>query len=375
MDLEIGSRLMDFSCGLFFMFQILGTLALYVKGKEHRLQRLSFFFMLYLLCISAFEFIVFFVYNFLGEQEIPITDMLQMTVVPLALFFLYRLTHTHGMRLRWAVFHAAPYVLAFLLYVVCQSQIVYDGILVVALVHSVGIISYGFVAIRKYNQQLLATFSSDENLSLRWMWQILFLFFLLCVTWFVTTQFGDAWIAAIYNVLCSVILGLFCYFVYRQEDMLEALLEAGVSEDEFNAKNSECHEETLTDAKDDADDQNQDSNTTSLQYHFADRFEQLFSEEKIYLQPTLNVNELATRLGTNRTYLSSYLNHQLNTTFYAYINQWRLMDAENLLGDPELSLEEVAMKSGFNSLTSFRRYFMSAKGMTPTSFRKKQKIC
>lgn len=352
MDLEIGSRLRDFSCGLFFMFQILGTLALYVKGREHRLQRLSFFFMLYLLGISAFEFVVFFVYNFLGEQEIPITDMLQMTVVPLALFFLYRLTHTHGMRLRWAVLHAAPYVLAFLLYAVCPSQTVYDGILAIALVHSVGIISYGFVAIRRYNLQLLATFSSDENLSLRWMWQILFLFFLLCVTWFVATQFGDAWIAAIYNVLCSVILGLFCYFVYRQEDMLEALLEAGVAEDD-----------------------SQESVTPSLQYHFEQRFEQLFSEEKIYLQPTLNVNELASKLGTNRTYLSSYLNHQLNTTFYAYINQWRLKEAEKLLRDQDLSLEEVAMKSGFNSLTSFRRYFVSAKGMTPTSFRKKQKIC
>ena len=51
-DPDFTSRLRDFSCGLFFMFQLLGTAALYAKGRHHQLQHSAFYFMLYLLGIS-----------------------------------------------------------------------------------------------------------------------------------------------------------------------------------------------------------------------------------------------------------------------------------------------------------------------------------
>ena len=98
MNLDIPSRIRDFSCGLFLMFQILGTFALYIKGRHHALQRSAFYFMLYLLGISLLEFFLFFIHNFIGENMVPMTDMLQTTVVPLALMLLYRLTHSRSMR-------------------------------------------------------------------------------------------------------------------------------------------------------------------------------------------------------------------------------------------------------------------------------------
>ena len=91
-------RLRDFSCGLFLMLQVSGTIVMYIKGRKHKLQRSAFYFMFYLLLISVFEFYVFFIDNILGSQERPVTDMLQTTAVPLALFLLYRLTHPYNMR-------------------------------------------------------------------------------------------------------------------------------------------------------------------------------------------------------------------------------------------------------------------------------------
>lgn len=77
MDTASWIRLEDFSCGIFFMFQVMGTLMLYLKGRTHRLQRAVFWLMFYLLAISSFEFYVFFIDNFLGSQMRPVTNLNQ----------------------------------------------------------------------------------------------------------------------------------------------------------------------------------------------------------------------------------------------------------------------------------------------------------
>ena len=352
---DISSRLRDFSCGLFLMFQILGTLALYIKGRHHELQRSAFYFMLYLLGISLLEFFLFFIHNFIGKNMVAMTDMLQTTVVPLALMLLYRLTHQRGMRWLPALVNAAPYVAALLTYAICPSAIVYRGILFVAIAHSFFIITYGVVAVRKFNKQLAANFSSDDNLSLRWMRLFLLLYVALAVVWLVATTSASQLVAAAYNVMCSVILGLLCYFVYRQEDMLE-VLQAMPLPHGASTKEEEPDELTATPCQ--------------PRYHFDEAFETMFSDRQIYLNPSLNINDLAQELGTNRTYVSNYINQQLHTTFYEYVNDWRMKRAMGLLTSTNLTLQEVATQSGFNSISSFRRYFVTKMGQTPSAYKK-----
>ena len=355
MDPEISSRLRDFSCGLFLMFQILGTVALYIKGRTHQLQRSAFYFMLYLLGISLFEFFEFFVYSFLGDRQTAITNMLQMTVVPLALMLLYRLTHSHGLRLSLAVLNASPYVMSLAVYAIRPSDMIYKGILWVALAHSVFTIAYGVVAVRQFNKRLVVCFSSDDNLSLRWMRLFLLLYVALAVVWFVTTKTSTHYAAAYYNVMCSVILALLCYFVYRQEDMLEVLQNSAAGD----GHDAQPDDPSLANPAD-----------GRSRYHFDEVFREVFREKCIYLNPQLNINDLAQELGTNRTYLSNYINQQLHSTFYEYVNGWRIEHAMRLLATTELSLQEVAMQSGFNSISSFRRYFVGKMGQTPSAYKK-----
>ena len=87
------------------------------------------------------------------------------------------------------------------------------------------------------------------------------------------------------------------------------------------------------------------------------RLETLMEEQKYYLKPTLTLNELAQELNTNRTYISSYLNRQMNMTFYDYINKLRIERAAIPLmrEHPEYKLEFVASQSGFASISTFRR--------------------
>ncbi|MCR4878629.1 MAG: helix-turn-helix domain-containing protein, partial [Bacteroidales bacterium] len=80
----------------------------------------------------------------------------------------------------------------------------------------------------------------------------------------------------------------------------------------------------------------------------------------------------ATLLGTNRQYLSTYINQEKQKTFYDYINDFRLEEAKALMdgmnSDRLYSLDEVAGMSGFNSYSTFLRSFAKKYGLTPSKY-------
>ena len=55
---------------------------------------------------------------------------------------------------------------------------------------------------------------------------------------------------------------------------------------------------------------------------------------------------------------------------YQYITKRRVMLAQELLGDTDLSVMDIALQSGFFSLSTFNRVFKDLNGCSPTEFRK-----
>jgi hypothetical protein len=51
----------------------------------------------------------------------------------------------------------------------------YRGIIIFSALHAVAIISYGFIAVHRYNEELRTNFSTDERLSLNWLRYLLLL--------------------------------------------------------------------------------------------------------------------------------------------------------------------------------------------------------
>lgn len=98
--------------------------------------------------------------------------------------------------------------------------------------------------------------------------------------------------------------------------------------------------------------------------------ERLMDEEELYLKRDLTLTDLAQALGTNRTYVSNYLSQMLHQTFYDYINQLRIerMSIPLLQEHPEYKLEYIASRSGFASMSTFRRAFVRLTGQTPGQF-------
>lgn len=83
----------------------------------------------------------------------------------------------------------------------------------------------------------------------------------------------------------------------------------------------------------------------------------------------LPLDEIAEIAGFSKYHFTRLFKQFANTTFYKYLNQKRIAHAELLLADPEISITEVALDSGFSSLSAFIRMFKLIKQCTPTEFR------
>ena len=103
---------------------------------------------------------------------------------------------------------------------------------------------------------------------------------------------------------------------------------------------------------------------------FSAEVEALFVEKKLHRNHDLSVSQLAREIGTNRSYLSAWLNNTLGTNFCDFVNGYRIADAEAMLacGDCSMTQDEIATTVGFNSLSTFRRAFIKKHGITPRQY-------
>lgn len=103
------------------------------------------------------------------------------------------------------------------------------------------------------------------------------------------------------------------------------------------------------------------------------RLERLLNEDKIFLDPEINLPDLTKLLGTNRTYLSLLINQEFGLNFNQFINKYRIEEACKLLLQPEndeLTVKEIGEKCGFSTYPSFIRWFREYYETTPGAYRK-----
>ena len=76
-------------------------------------------------------------------------------------------------------------------------------------------------------------------------------------------------------------------------------------------------------------------------------------------------------MGTNHTYLSTYLNSNLNQTFSVWLNTLRIEESKHILTDGQKkSIEEIGVMVGFQQSYNFSRWFKIVTGTTPFKWRK-----
>ena len=83
----------------------------------------------------------------------------------------------------------------------------------------------------------------------------------------------------------------------------------------------------------------------------------------------LNLDKIAKLAGFSKYHFTRLFKQITSTTFYKYLNLKRIEHAQKLLANPGISVTEVALNSGFSSLSAFIRMFKLINHCTPTEYR------
>jgi AraC-like DNA-binding protein len=100
----------------------------------------------------------------------------------------------------------------------------------------------------------------------------------------------------------------------------------------------------------------------------------LLDHDKVFREPDLSIALLSQKLAIPEHRLRHLINRQLgHRNFSAFINGYRLAEAEAALGDPAqaaVPILTIALDAGFGSIGPFNRAFKAHTGLTPTEYRR-----
>jgi two-component system response regulator YesN len=86
----------------------------------------------------------------------------------------------------------------------------------------------------------------------------------------------------------------------------------------------------------------------------------------------INLDELASAMRMNASYLSALFSQTTGVPFHEYLQELRLSKARELLRDPRNRVGEVARATGYASPDAFRHAFKAHEGLSPAAWRAEQ---
>jgi len=96
-------------------------------------------------------------------------------------------------------------------------------------------------------------------------------------------------------------------------------------------------------------------------------------DDKIFLNPNLNVAILSEHTGITPRIISAVLNQHLQKSFNEFVNGYRVNEFKERILNPDmnnLTIAGIAFECGFNSQATFQRTFKELTGQSPSEFRK-----
>lgn len=102
----------------------------------------------------------------------------------------------------------------------------------------------------------------------------------------------------------------------------------------------------------------------------ADRVKELIRYIQENLDSSLNIEQMARMYGISSRYVRKYFEQQMGMGCSEYITLLRLGKAKRLLWNPDYSVTDVALMSGFSSSQYFCKVFHRQIGTTPAEYRR-----
>ena len=172
------------------------------------------------------------------------------------------------------------------------------------------------------------------------------------------------------GIILSIVLLIVILYLYRKRSMAYKNL---VSQ---NLELARCDKRILEEGEhipDAAPDNNDEQDEEYAQsQEIIKKLYAYMSHEKPYLYGNISIEDVASRIGTNRTYLSKAINNVLQKNFNSLINEYRVRASRQLLTDADyqhISIEGIGKMVGYNSRMVFHNNFKKITGLSPSYFR------
>ncbi len=241
-----------------------------------------------------------------------------------------------------------------------------------------------YILLKRHKLNIAEQFSYTEKINLNWL---RYLVYGIGVIWVVVLIGEDEWIfsAVVLFVLLLGFFGIRQAGIFSQTNQLVILQEKKADEAEVIVKKDvlendtpELNQQDVVYTGDNADDPVStkkkysksgltDEQAGQLQKELA----RLMEKEKLFTESELTLSDLAGKLNIHPNYLSQIINEKEETNFYDYINTLRIEEFKKIAALPEnekYTLLTLAYECGFNSKSSFNRYFKKVNGLSPSEY-------
>lgn len=224
-------------------------------------------------------------------------------------------------------------------------------------------------------------FSFIEPIRLSWLKQFVWVYMIInfiALVGFLVYNFGlveeISSIFGLMNTSLVVCMFFLCFNGIRQytvAEFYESQIQGMTQETEKEVKESSSSTTSTADVS-----VNKASSLVDLDMQaLYEQVRQLLEVEKVFLEPQLQIQDFADRLGSTSHRISQAINSQAQKPFYDLINGYRVEHLKDLLSSPDnrqYTILAMGLDSGFNSKASINRIFKQYTGQSPREYQKAQ---
>ena len=226
-------------------------------------------------------------------------------------------------------------------------------------------LAFTFQLFYNYRKKIIQYFSNTYKLELNWILTFLVLFSFLFVygtiqdiigSRFIDLGYQQRWWLNLIMAVVTLYVGVKGYFTdttkLNKLDFTFSPKTIGIPEDAniFDEEKSISEEDIAT-------------------------VRNLMETDKAYLNPELNLSDLAKMANMSRGQLSEIVNTAFDKNFNDFVNGYRVEAFKDMLKEnkhQQLSLLGIAQECGFNSKATFNRVFKKLTDLSPTEYLKTQ---
>ena len=229
------------------------------------------------------------------------------------------------------------------------------------------------------NELIANYFSSDKKSDIRWLYISHWLLYILLAFGVVSITSGAVfnWLLQFYVVAVNVYITVnFINYAKKYETLRMATTEEMIAVMDKTQSNNLSHKERKKKEEEEEAEGEEVTATSRTKKPYKEDFRNILRpriaawvKAKAYTHEQFTLEELAARLYTNKTYLSTFIKDEYDMNFSGWVASLRIDEAKRIMmKEPEKKLQEIAFECGFSSLAYFSSVFSKSEGISPSAW-------